>query len=424
MKNQFTALLLLLGFISFVWGQELVFCPSCEELYLPPAPQTIYVHDTTIVYVSNLGDITRKFGMSFDEYVHTFLTVKDEKDTLNMLSSEKIYLNYFLPLLNTEKPLFEYRIIIREFLINLDGNNVNLEKTDHSQAESFENSTIPADYLLSIYGAEKTNTFLNSPEQIRSCLVQMFADIYHSNRKIKGVNFYFPDYTFQNKRNMSQFVKSASVVIDSSKVESIKNLSLYVSFNKKQAENNENFLDGLSSMTDSIFLFNYTIANKTLPEITVINKSDALNISLFAKLKNQFYLAKYYTKPFPETSATEFRIEDIYNLIEADYPDNQWEVFLYIIIGILVVLLILLILYFTTPLVPFYVNKNIDYIYSMLIMIFLEILILIANMFEAMSKDNVFSLNNDNRYIILFLPLLFIFIVPMMKTIGKKRNLP
>lgn len=401
-------------------------CQFCEKSYPLPKADTVYVHDTTYVpkYISNLDEVTREFGLSYDEYVRTFLAFKDENDSLNEFPTEKIYLNYFLPLLNSDQPLFEYRLVTREFLVNSSKNRVKLDLVNLSQADSLEKSRFQTDCMMTIYGADKTNSFLNSSTQIKSCLGQLFRNIYDSKGKIKGVNFYFPDYTFREKKAMAQFVKSASLVIDSCGIESMRSLRLYVSFNKGKAKNNTGFLYGISQMTDSIFLFNYKSEENTLPEISVIDKNRAKDLNLLSKLKNQFYLAKYYTKPFPERSKTEFRIQDINNLIDADYPDNQWEIYLYGITGISLLLLILFLCYLTIPFISYFVNKNMDYVYSILIMFLLEIVILIANMFESMSKDDIFSLNNDNRFIILFLPLLFIFIIPVMKTIGKKRNLP
>ncbi len=419
MKIQRSKISILLLFLTHIaYGQEL--CEVCGEPYELPKP--VIVHDT--IYISKLDDITREFGMSFDDYVRAFLKFKDEKDSLNQFPMEKIYLNYFLPLFNPGQDIFKSRMITREMIITPTASVTKLRPIRHPQADSLENTNLATDCLLTIYGEENTNRFLESPTKIKSCLGQLFTHVYNSKGKINGVNFYFPDYTFKEKRAMAQFIKSASIVIDSCKMQSIRNLRLYVSFNEDQIKNDSFFLYGLSQMTDSIFAFNYATGNNTLPEISVIDKSKAQSLNLFSKLQNQLYLARYYTKQFPEKTTEEFSISAIYDLIDADYPNNQWEYYLYAITAIILVIVIAIVLYIVSPVASFYANRSMDYIYALIVMVFLEILILIANMFEAMSKDDVFSLSNDNHYIVLLLPLLFIFIVPMMKALGRKRLLP
>lgn len=434
MKKQLIILFLLLGFVNTVSGQEEreysydyitdLYGDELEELYPEPCPPPVieYVHDT--VYISTLDSVTRLFGMTFDEYVRTFMTVKDRKDTLRNLSTEKIYLNYFLPLLDTKYPIFNSRIVSREYVVMPGVNIVNLKQVTHPEAHVLENSGMKTDCLITVYGTDETDIFLGSPSLIKSCLGQVFQTVYEAKGKIKGLTFYFPDYSFGKKRAMAQFLKSANLVIDSCKLEPIHNLKLYALFDRNLAKENEAFLDGIAQMTDSIFVFQEENPQGILQKMTAIDHSAAKSLHLLSKLENQFYLARYYTKPFPERSSTEFRIQDIYNMMEADYPDNHWEMFLYAIIVIILLLLVVLAFYLTTPTVSYYVDRNIDYVYSFLLIIALEILILVANMFEAMSNDHVFSLNDDNRYFVLLFPLLFIFVVPMMKVIGKRRNLP
>lgn len=79
----------------------------------------------------------------------------------------------------------------------------------------------PFDLMVLFRGAEATDRMLASKDDqlqlIKSLLEpgkgMMLRDL--SLRKPNGVNFYFPDYSFQRKRDLVQFCKSISFVIDS-----------------------------------------------------------------------------------------------------------------------------------------------------------------------------------------------------------------
>ena len=399
--------------------------------YYPSTPVQVirdtviqHVHDTTYIYISSLDDVTREFGLSFDEYARIFLKFKEDKDTLGLLPTDKIYLNYFLPLVNPNADFINKRMVTREYTVNSTKSGVTMKLTKHPYADSLENTGLKTDCMLTFYGKDNTDNFLKSPSQIKSCMGELFADIYNAKGRIKGVNLYFPDFSFEHKKEMAQLLKSVSLVVDSCRLQPIRGISLYASFSNDKSKNEGSYLSGLTQMVDSIFVLEYATDKNTLPNISTIDKSNAQKLSLFKKLRNQRYMAKFYTDPFPNTSSTEFRITDIYNLLDADYPDNSWETYLFILICIGLVIIAAIVLYLLDSNISYYVNKNIDYVYSLVVMIFLEVLLLLASMFESMSKDNVFTMSSENRYIILLLPLLFIFIVPMMKAVGRRKQLP
>lgn len=425
-----TTILCISSFCFTAEGQNEVYDPYYNrypgefEVLIREVPVPTTVRDTVYIYLSSMDSITRHFGITFNEYVAQFMKFKQERDAAGTVSDDLVYMNYLLPLLDPGESFMRRRIVTREYTINRSSDSVCLDVARLRDAKILEERNHPVDVMLTCYGSDNTILFLTSPSQIKSCLGQLFTEIIESEGKIKGLNIYFPDYDFSKKRAMAQFVKSVSILIDSLPQKNIRNLDYYISFDERRGNKHESYLTCLAQMADSILLLNRTSDN-TIPQISVIDYGTAVAQSLPTKLANQFYLAKYYTKPFPQYDYSEGAfMTNIENFIEADYNYNHWEDFLFILIGISVLIVVMILLYRFNPSFSSYLNKNIDYAYSLIIILIFEILLLIACLFEAMSEEEVFTIGAENRYFVLTLPLLFIFIVPMMRTLGKRRQLP
>ncbi|MCD8081666.1 MAG: hypothetical protein LUF04_15100, partial [Bacteroides sp.] len=80
------------------------------------------------------------------------------------------------------------------------------------------------------------------PAAIATALEPLFASVCFSGKPIQGVNFYFPDYNFRNKRQMAQLIKSVSLVTDSMRVAPIRGMKLYVTFDRQAGLRHRNFL--------------------------------------------------------------------------------------------------------------------------------------------------------------------------------------
>lgn len=377
------------------------------------------------IYISNLEDVTRYFGISFDEYVRRFMMFKDEQDSSRTVSTEQIYLNYFLPMLQAESDFMSKRLVSKEFVLMQEGDYTNLRLKEYPMNYYYRLEGMPLDVMLTSYGTESTDIFLQSPYAQQTTIEQLFATIHFTrNRTLKGINFYFPDYSFKHKREMAQFAKSVSLVTDSSRIEGLRGLKLYLTFDRKAGMENWDFLCCLTQMADSIFLIDQQPELNTIPVMDVIDDADAESLSIFSKIRNQMYLARFSYEEFPETSAVEFRLSDVRAIMMSDYDDNNWETFLLILIVIFIVIFVLVLGYFYSSVISYQINKNMDYIYALLILLVLEIYLLSFIMIENMSKDNIFTFGGDNQKPILFMPLLFIFIIPIMKSIRNRRNLP
>lgn len=382
----------------------------------------VSVKDT--LYISRLEDITEYFGMSYDEYVHRFMMFKDEQDSARALSSELIYLNYFLPLLRSESDFMSKRLVSREYIINQDNEYTRLTLREYPINYYYTLNGLFLDVMLTCYGRNNTEIFLQSPYAMQTTIEQLFASIHFTrNRRIRGVNFYFPDYDFTQKREMAQLIKSVSLVTDSSRVKGIRGLNLYVTFDHKKGIEHEDFLCCLTQMADSVFLIDQQPELNVVPVIKVIDQSAADSLGIAAKIKNQLYLARYARGEFPITSE-EFSLSDIRTIMYNDYDDNIWEPYFFALIIILLSIVAGVLLYRFSSVFSYYANKNMDYMYALLIMVILEIYLLTFTMLECMSKDNIFTFGGDNRGVILLMPVLFLFILPMMKSIRNRRHLP
>lgn len=394
------------------------------------APVFDTIPDTTFYYVSNLDSITKMFGMSFDEFAKTFLTNVQKLDTTKQLTPEYIYFNYFLPMLQSNdhalgkrwvSDFFDLYVVSSE---NVDSKKSFLRKPVHS---ALYNGNM--DLLFMCIGDENTNLFIKSKNLIDNYLVKIFEYIHQINdtsqNKIKGINFYFPDYNFKENRAMAQFAKSVSLVIDSTKLKTIRGMSLYFSFDDQKDYLEENFLCCLTEMCDSVFLFNTNCDSTLFYPFAIYDANSAKNLPVYYKMRDQFLLARFSMGAFPvDTSKTEFIADKIKAIANSDYPNNDWETYLIALLSIIGVVLLIIILYWTIPEFSHYLNKNKDYMITLILILCFEVFLLLFTTVEAMSRTNVFNFTDNNKYMILFMPLLLIFITPVLKIIRNKKNVP
>lgn len=388
------------------------------------------IPDTTFYYVSNLDSITKMFGMSFDEFAKIFLLNAEKLDTTKRLTPEYIYFNYFLPLMQSGDKAFGKRWVSDFFELYI----VSSEKID-STKRPVRKLSHPTSYnenmdlLFVCIGDENTNLFIKSKNLVENYLVKIFEYIHHVNdtsgNKIKGVNFYFPDYNFRENRAMAQFAKSASLVIDSTKLKTIRGMRLYFSFDDKKDYQEESFLSCLTEMCDSVFLFNTSYDSTLFYPFVIYDANSAKGLPVYYKVANQFRLARFSLGAFPaNTSKTEFIPDEIKAIANSDYPNNDWETYLIALLSIVLIVILIIILYWTIPEFSYYLNKNKDYMITLILILCFEVFLILFTTVEAMSRTDVFNFTDNNKYMILFLPLLLIFITPVFKVIRTKRSVP
>lgn len=447
---------------QYVYLEEPYFEEKWVEDFETKASDTFVVTIYDTVYISDLDDLMQNFGMTFDEYVQRFVKFAKGKKSLHTADFNHIYVNYFLPIIgeNNSYP-FARHYINRIYELDFNGytfqlNTFPIECPDDSLQEA-----LSMDVMFTCRYAQNTDRFICSRSDVKKNLVQLIQSLndpmlllseskkqscshysavksnackniftntssthIQSRNTIKGVIFYFPDFSFHEKRAMAQFIKSVSLVFDSCKNTNIRNLHYYFMFDKEKGMANLTYLAGMVSHSDTIFLIEQNSEiNTIMPPLFIISREMVDSIPLLAKFRNQIYLARFFTDIFPKTSS-ELSRSDIELLIDSDYPNNTWELYMYILFVLMLLILIFIALYKSIPLVSVFLNRNSDYYIIAIIIVVLELLLLVSNMFENMSKDNVLEIGNGQQYIIFLLPLFCFIIIPLLKFMGRNKPKP
>lgn len=424
-KIIFLLLLLFLASQMYVMGQRdttnVVYQDSLYKLEIIIIQDTVILQDT--LFISELDEVTRIFGMSFDEYSKRLLKSVEQQDSTGR-SLERIYLNYLLPMYYPS--YIKHRYIVRNYSVEVMDNYLKMDIDNFQRPLYSMQDSLDMDVMLMCRGDVNTSNFLKSPSYRSSCLEQLFLSINNTQlTNIKGVNLYFPDFSFNEKRAMAQFIKSASLIVDSCNIKSIRNLKLFATFDKNTGKDHYAYLQGLTQMVDSILLVNTESVNWPMDSVSVISKIDAENASWWSKVQNQFYFARFNFKPFPHFEENEELLpENLRQLIDADYPYNNWEYYFFALMAIFLFIIVFLFFYRFNLRFSFFLNNNITYLFSAVILLIFEIYLLFICMVEAMSNENVFTFGGDDKNTLLLLPLFFVFIIPMFNIISKKREKP
>jgi hypothetical protein len=390
---------------------------ALDTVYIP-------VHDTVYIYISNLNDVTTKLGISYDSYVRWFLHFVSKRDSGHIFSPQEIYLNYFLPLLENKSGPLEHKWVEGVFSLYVSPDTAFVKYNPAPLPDGFQIGNRSVDLVFECCGDKNTDYFLQSPKLIDTYLVQLFRYIHDTNtretRKIKGVNFYFPDFSFHKKRAMAQFIKSVRLITNNCQLNTIRNLKVYLSFDKKTAGKQQEYLACISEMTDSIFVFDNQV-DPLFSTTEVITQNSTNKYWLFSKAINQVYMASFYIDYFPVTDMFEFREDDIIKLLHADSPENDWETYAFVLAGIFLFMLILFILYFTVPEFAYFFMLRHKYLVILILMLLFEIFLLFFSMLEAMSRSSVvFDFSNKEKDLLLFMPLLLVFIAPILNLAQNK----
>ncbi|MCD8167326.1 MAG: hypothetical protein LUE93_15185 [Bacteroides sp.] len=250
-----------------------------------PDYEIIVRYDTIVcyntLYVSTLEEVTRLFNLSFDEFAKQLLDkiAETEQDSL---TAEQLYLNYLLPMRFPSQ--VNQRYIVRNYQVEAKEEQVHLHPQDLTFPTGVFQDSLQLDLLVTFRGDTETDRFLASSSLRASCLEQLFVAVDNfPNHAIKGVNFYFPDYSFRKKRSMAQFMKSASLVIDSCRLESIRDIRLYATFDREKGDRHRSYLYTLTQMTDSVMLVNSRSDEWPRQYMEILRKEDALRTNFLLK---------------------------------------------------------------------------------------------------------------------------------------------
>lgn len=398
------------------WGY-----PVNDEVMKEKFRDTLYIHDT--VYVSDIDGFLQPYGCDLKTFAERYGEMKEMLDSLNSLSPDRLYYNFFLPQDSVRQ--LSNRFFIKEYKVSKDSV---FRFADHTKDwDELRDTSIVRKELLFRFedNAELTDAFLKDDLLIRKTISYLF-NVMANNEGIVGINLFFPHYTFREKRAMTQFVKSIRILMDASRDFKPAKIRFNITFPDK-GNIDENFSYCLlQEVSEVLFIKNSDIIYSNYVEGVRLTLDNIRNISFFPQMKSHFYIARYYPKKLDirNLNMTGFSENNIRDIIKADYPENRWETYLLVLILLIIVILVMVALYYTY--VPFstLINNNVESVLLIAIVLILEIIALIVSIFRNMCYNDTFAFMYKNPVVLFTLPLVMILIVPFLNGIAKKRRIP
>jgi len=309
------------------------------------------------------------------------------------------------------------------------------------------------DLMVMVTGTSSTDSFLVRSDCWKTTIKQIFnypAGVVN-DPGIIGVNFYFPDYSFEEKKAMTQFVKTVSLVVDSFRVKDKglvygdkkmkngnKDLNLFLTFSRKMKEEHYDFIQGLQGFVDGIYYVDFdesgipymkeekekeNLDYELDSHYEIVYDSGITDTSSFvSRMINPFYLLRIPYECVDEVSSGNLNL-----LVDCDYDSGRWGVFL----TIEVILILLLISYFvlTNYSTEIYALKTQFNTFFVLLLITLvaESIVFFIFMLEALSPQRFLFAFKENSMIHLtgiFLPILPMVIYFLVRKLAVNKRIP
>lgn len=385
---------------------------------------TVVIRDT--VFVSDLdGFLSRYVGREVDlnRLVRDVAGIEALVDSLEGLSQQTLFYNYFLgadPGRNLSNSF-----IVREFALDRRLRPAAVD-TDTVGQRMYPQAS--REIMFRCDGAERTLRFIRNREAIRRFIAYMFTMMQEDGEGITGINLYFPDYDFTRKRAMTQMVKSVRIMMDASRDFKHETTTLRVIFHSQDSSVRAggNFVSGLlQEASEVVFVDGVDVRNNFFVR-AVVNGADSRQPGLLGKIVNHVRIARYYTGGLDIESLelTGFDDAAIGEILTADYRENNWEVFLYIILLILAVVAVVYILYCLDVRVSELMTAHMESVMLLLTVVVLEIGILLITMFQNMCREDQFSIVDQHPVLIFMLPLAVILVMPVLHRLLANRKKP
>ncbi len=399
--------------------------PALEDPYFfEPYFDTIYIHDT--VYVSNADAFLKKYykgKITLNDLVKNQQILDSVLKDLNKVSGKELFYNYFG---NHRYPrALSNSISIREFSLG-----DNLQFKQRFQEKGYGAAGNLNDGLLFRFnGASRTNRFLNNEEAVIRAISYIFTALQPDSSKIKTISLYFPDFNFKEKRAMAQFAKSIRRVMDASKYPTIKNMKLKMFFHepKDRETIGEDFMYALILMADDVILLDPTnIMDDYYVKGDPFSYSEIQDLSLFTQINSHFYLAKFSTGDTASyiNTLSNFSVKDIRPIVMGDNPDNNWESYLWFLIGLVFLIMMILLLYLFYPPFSYLLNQNMGIILASAIIFAIEFFILLAALFNYMCTEDDEISSSKNTWILFCMPIMMVVVLPLMRQFTRNKKLP
>jgi hypothetical protein len=282
------------------------------------------------------------------------------------------------------------------------------------------------DLVLFCSGKDETDQFLSSEKARTRCInkVMMYAfkrDSFPSNDKdvktlyiADGINVFFPDFSFEKKREFGLFIKDLCWAYWNSKeVKKLDTAELILTFPMRDTIY-RNYIDGLYKYVDEVYYADYDYrgmlkdTSSTMEYLrNYINGKNELN--LVQKLVSEMRVAYIYN-PFKKNSAK--------------YGED-WEPYL---IAICLILFLILATFITSLFWGRFnqiVTENRSIVFLVGALMLTEVLFLFIFMIEKMNYD-IWLINTNNQWSNYFLsmPLILILVFPIIRLLQGQRQLP
>lgn len=398
--------------------------PALEDPYFfEPYFDTIYIHDT--VYVSNADAFLKRYykgKITLNELVKNQQILDSILLNLSSVSGKELFYNYFG---NHRFPrALSNSISIKEFSL---GENLRFKQ------RAF-NSDVPVtgplsnELLFRFTGAYRTNRFLTNQEAVLRAISYIFKTLQSDTTQIKSINLYFPDFNFKEKRAMVQFVKSVRMVLNAAKDYDISTMKLKVFFhNQKNPEIiGEDFLYSLMIKASEVVLLNPTnVIDDYYVEGDPFSKDDIENVGLLTRMNSHFYLARF-TNGNPEIrdSISDFSVEAIREIALGDIPENNWESYLWFLIGLIALVILIVLLYFFYPPFSYILNQNMGIVLASAVIFTIEFFMLAGVVFQNMCTEDESTSLNENPSLLFCMPILMVVVLPLMRQFTRNKKLP
>ena len=387
---------------------------------------TVTLYDT--VYISNMDEFLKKYykgKVDINRLLADYNLMKQTIDSLNKVSGEELFYNFFLR--DQKKKGLSNSVIVQEFRI---------DKNLHAKMQSVEsllNDNDPdfsREILFKCEGVNRTDRFLNDPEAMLKAISYLFTQMQNDPKGIKAINLYFPDFNFQAKRAMVQFVKSVRVIMDASRDFKYGKTRLNVIFlNQKNNESRvgEDFKYAIMlKASELIFINGADLLDNFYVEGDHMTREEVTDINFLTRMKSHFYVARYtpHAEDFTHDDIVDFSPARIQGLVNADYPENNWEPYLWALIGLIIIGIIVIAVYFLYLPFAYLLNRNMGIVLLSSIIYLVELFTLVGMVFQRMCTEDQETSFSDNPWLMFCLPILMVIILPLLRELSRGKKLP
>lgn len=243
--------------------------------------------------------------------------------------------------------------------------------------------------------------------------------------KPAGLNVYLPDFDFQEKRSLTQFVKSLSLVIDSFRVAGqghvYEQLDLSLTFSRLAAMQHAGFIAGLQCFVDTVYFADFDSVG--LARKVIYNDGTIDTSTIVTKISNPFYLFRI---PF-KTIRPGGNDDDVWKLADCDYASGQWGVFFCIGLFLLLIMGTVIVLRYISASFNMYLERYHTLIVLAMITIVIEWIVFFFFMIEALSPQVIyfdFETGSMTYLALIALPILPIVLYFLILRLNRDKPLP